>query len=329
MRWLGITHQGESKELPSPLRMRLEKSLFTPAHAFFGEFAADAPAKEIKTLQGFAAGQMIFDGLVDEQSTACSAKGTLLSVSARSRAALLLDNEAIPRSYRQPSLADIIQIHCAPYGLSAYRGAGSCPAEFTVSKGMTEWGVLERFCRSVIGVYPRILDDGTIDASGQFSGKKILISNQTPGGLRFFSAKAVKRRYGIVSEVKYKLSSSSDYTYSLINGTAEEEGICARRLVNLGGNPDWMNRYLIDRKIRDSMRDRFFITAMLPGILLPEIGTPAAFLDDVLGEYREMAVSGVVCRCSAQGVETIVTLHPPGVLLAKGEEENVVGSTVV
>lgn len=273
-------------------------------------------------MQGFDGDELIFEGPVDEQYTALGKNGAFLFIGARSRAAFLLDNEAAPGSYFMPSLADIVRTHCAPYGITEFSGDGKCPGEFTVGKGMTEWDVLERFCRSVAGVFPRITDDGEIDALGEFSGEAAVISNCLAGGLRFSSAKVIRRGYGVVSEVKYKLDSGDDYGYVLKNA-AQAKGICARRLVNLGGEQEWMREYLIQRRINDSMRDYFRITAVLPGTCLMKIGVPALFSDSVAGEYKNMAVSGIVCRCDGMGVQTTVTLHPENVMKTRGERLNV------
>ena len=310
----GITVDGREIVLENLIKIRLEKSLWVPAHSLQGEFFWEMAQEEMKYLKVSADGKIVFHGPVDEQALSCTAQGTVLSVSARSRAAYLLDNEAIPRIYDRPSFEDICSIHCKPYGFQKYLGTGRCPAKFQVSKGMTEWDVLDRFCRSVMGKRVRITDDDVIDASGGMEPERIIISNHIPGGLRFSSAKAGYKRYGVVSEIQYKLNSGEDYTYFIKNEDAQRQGINARRLVNLGGVPDWMNGALTQGKLEDSTRERFTVTAVLPEILLAQVGMGAAFLDPVLGEYRDLMVSAVSCKIDAKDASTSVTLHPKNIL---------------
>ena len=306
----GLTIDDVQMGLNNILKARIEKSLWIPAHSFYGEFLWEGPMKELKYLTVTANKKTVFHGPVDEQMLSCTERGIILSVSARSRAAYLLDNEAIPRIYDRPSFADICSIHCKPYGFEIFRGEGRCPAKFQVSKGMTEWEVLDRFCRNVLGKHVRITEDDVIDAGGELEWGKVIISNHIPGGLRFSSAKARCKRYGVLSEIQYKLNNGEDYHYFIKNEDAKRRGISARRLVNLGGMPDWMNKEMTQGRLNDSARDQFTVTAILPEFLSVRVGMNAAFLDPILGEYRNLIVSEVSCQIDTQGTFTTVLLHP-------------------
>ena len=311
----GLTVGDVQMGLNNVLKARIEKSLWIPAHSFYGEFLWEGPMEELKYLTITANKETVFHGPVDEQVLSCTERGTILSVSARSRAAYLLDNEAIPRIYDRPSFADICSIHCKPYGFETYRGEGRCPAKFQVSKGMTEWEVLDRFCRNVLGRHVRITEDDVVDAGERVERENVIISNHIPGGFRFSSAKAGYKRYGVLSEIQYKLNSSEDYHYFIKNEDAQRRGISARRLVNLGGMPDWMNAEMTQGKLDNSARDQFTVTAVLPEILSVRVGMNAAFLDPALGEYRNLVVSAVSCRIDTQGAFTTVVLHPKNMVV--------------
>ena len=68
------------------------------------------------------AGRVLFAGIVDEQVLSESGDGITVELSARSRAALLLDNEARPQIYYMPSLKLMFERHAAPYGFTGYLG---------------------------------------------------------------------------------------------------------------------------------------------------------------------------------------------------------------
>lgn len=126
----GVTTDGRQIPLAPMVKMQLKKSLWIPAHSFHGEFLWETPQEELAYLTAALEDKTVFHGPVDEQVLTRTAQGVALSVSARSKAAYLLDNEAIPRIYDRPSFEDICCIHCKPYGFEKYRGAGRCRQNF-------------------------------------------------------------------------------------------------------------------------------------------------------------------------------------------------------
>src|SRR5699024_3417624 len=86
------------------------------------------------------AGRVLFAGIVDEQVLSEDGDGITVELSARSRAALLLDNEAQPQIYYMPSLKLLFERHAAPCGFTGYLGRDEVfGGAFTVEKGMSEW----------------------------------------------------------------------------------------------------------------------------------------------------------------------------------------------
>lgn len=66
-------------------------------------------------------GERVFTGVVDEVCCGWDEDGARLSVSGRSMAALLLDNEALGCDYQTATLADILRDHVTPYGIQVGR----------------------------------------------------------------------------------------------------------------------------------------------------------------------------------------------------------------
>lgn len=101
--------------------------------------------------------EVCFDGIVDIQKESCADKMMLMLV-ARSRAALLLDNEAVPQTYGMPSLATIFARHVQPYGFTTFYGnVKAFNGELTITKGMSEWQAAAEFCTRFC-MKPRVLD---------------------------------------------------------------------------------------------------------------------------------------------------------------------------
>ncbi len=72
-------------------------------------------------------GEVVFFGPVDELQRRFSSEGCMLEIVARSMAALLLENEAIPQTYAYPSLPLLFERHGKPYGFTEWEGN---PADF-------------------------------------------------------------------------------------------------------------------------------------------------------------------------------------------------------
>ncbi len=175
----------------------------------------------------------VFSGIVDEQNVTVSQNETTELV-ARSMGALLIDNEAYPQSFVNPDMRLIFERYVKPFGVKSYTGENKAfSGEFRVRKGMSCYKVLEDFCLSVYGVYPRIEGNILVLKSTR---DKILFSNRH--GVPFEKLMLSKVRAKPISLVRVKVKEDGDY------GTLIK------------------NPYAIDRKI---IRERYFNGALSTG----------------------------------------------------------------
>lgn len=99
--------------------------------------------------------EVIFDGIVDEHRVKCQNGARTELFSLRSRAALLLDNEAAPMELRMPSLRLLERMYLTPLGLHAVGGDRRPMAGvLTVEKGMRCWEVLQMFAEGYLNCMP-------------------------------------------------------------------------------------------------------------------------------------------------------------------------------
>ena len=153
---------------------------------------------EAVTLTAEEDGRRIFTGVVDECERGWDKTGSRLTVSGRSMAARLVDNEALGQQYQVATLEDILRDHVTPYGIQA-RVEVQLPSVpgFTVDTGSSEWQVLYDFCRYHGGITPRV------DRQGQ-----LVIAPWADGETRVLGPEAAitaltlrDQRYGVLSEV--------------------------------------------------------------------------------------------------------------------------------
>lgn len=100
-------------------------------------------------------GAVIFDGIVDEHRVKCQNGARTEAFSLRSRAALLLDNEAAPMELRLPSLRLLERMYLMPLGLHAV-GGDRRPVEgvLTVEKGVSCFEALQTFSERYLNCTP-------------------------------------------------------------------------------------------------------------------------------------------------------------------------------
>lgn len=165
MTYEGVTITGKIIDLGDPVSVRINKSNDAPADDLYAIFCYKDFIEELKYIKVYCNGDIVFDGILDEQIVELSGSGSLFKVYARSTAALLVDNSALPQSYTNTSLEIIFNRHIRPYGFTKFIGSNkSFSGEFVVYKGMSEWDVLEKFCILFLNTKPRISNDGIVNA---------------------------------------------------------------------------------------------------------------------------------------------------------------------
>lgn len=212
-----------------PVRVMLTSSENAPADRISAAFAVRGEVPVLYSIEVINSGERVFFGYVDEQSERRDKNGVLLTVSARSLAAVLLDNEARPQVYCCPSMELLMKRHFAPLGFEKFRGGNkSFNGQITVSKGMSEWSLLEAFCRFMPGVEPRIDKYGVIDISGEDTGEALYLSCDC-----IMSKRRELRNSAFISEIMARTNISGGYDMPIRNKKAQSLGIKRRRYLDL------------------------------------------------------------------------------------------------
>lgn len=250
-------------------------------------------------------GETVFSGVVDEYRILCDEDGNRVTVSGRSMAALLMDNEAEACTYASLSLDAVIEKHVKPWGISKIEKK-SMPrlSLLTVGSGESEWSVLTKYCRYSAGIQPRFSKDGTLVLTDK-TGKTVKINGDTP----VFSIKRRNCRYGIISSVLVK-NKVTGARYTVHNTDFEKRGGKSRRVLTVPKTTGAAAmRYTGEYQIRESEREKNTIElglltqfAAFPGdvadIYMPDVGFK--------GEFKV-----IKSRCWADGDDagTILTLE--------------------
>ncbi len=296
MTYFGVTPDGREKQLPFPIQAHLNRTEDAPADEFTGTFPRPGRVGNLTGIHLYdKKGSLCFDGIVDAQKESGAAELTLI---ARSRAALLLDNEAIPQTYGMPSLTTIFARHVQPYGFEKFLGdPKGFTGEFTVSKGMSEWQVAADFCTRFLNVKPRIVGS-VFDASGQRPEGEIRFDNTA--GVRYSEITAENKYSALYSELLVQ-GTNGGYTIRFPDEYADSLGIRRRRCLTLGQNPAAV--------YSSAHRNAFAVKVACPGEVPSQLLQTAFVQNELLGEMGSLAVSEIDYSLSKNGELTRFTLR--------------------
>lgn len=300
MTYIGVMPQGKIIGLPPPASVKLSQGEDAPADGFTGVFPLAKSVGNITGIQIYDKKQQLcFEGIVDEQKESC-AGGRTLTLIARSRAALLLDNEAMPQTYYMPSLKTIFTRHVQPYGFQNFVGESRAfSGELMITKGMSEWQAAEKFCRSFLKVMPRIIG-GNFNASGERPQGKITFDNA--GGTLYSSIVIENQYYQRLSELMVKSGKNGVYCPVAQDSTAVLLGVQRRRyLSNESKNAD--------KLVSDAAKKAFRVIATCSREFEANLLMDASVRDPVLGEMNGLYISQIEYSLNSNGESSRITLR--------------------
>ena len=281
----------------SPLKVSIVSSLDAPADRLSAVFAVKGDVPALYSAEVLKDGERVFYGLIDEQSVELNRNGSFLSVSARSLAALLLDNEAHPQIYCSPSMPLLMKRHFEPLGFKSYRGTEKAfNGQLVVSKGMSEWSLLKSFCRYFAQTEPRITKNGVIDISGEQKDEVLCLAPD-----RAYSIRHELRNKALISEIRARTYASGDYIMPIKSDLAEELRIQRKRYVNAVGSRS--GTVISSRRIiKQSEREYESLVVGCAGCMLCDTGITLR----IAGDKKQYRIREVVYTLDTSGEKTSI-----------------------
>ena len=256
----------ESELVPSFIRLR--RSLESPAEGFTGRFPVSVRPGELVFVQLQRNGSGVFEGKIDTQRLSLSGDGMVLTLEARSRGGLLLDNQASPFVYENISTQGLFGWLIAPFGfVLVATGPRSLP-EFTVRAGQTAWAAFSTFTRLTYGRAPYV------------SGDMVVVAPTDPG-----HGVTIGGRERPISRLEYTINhyrpisrifirdEAGEYTTFVSNPDAPSRGIVRERFLAPSGEFAAIPQWDAASRIRRSMREMERVVAELPGFHMQRPGS--------------------------------------------------------
>jgi len=290
---------------PPALSVEINMDEDVPADSLLAVFPL-LSTEELQEIAVLDDGETVFVGILDELERVITASGVFLRVSARSLAAYLLDNEAMPQSYDHPSAQLIFDRHARSYGLR--RGEADDAAyfgELSVTKGSSQWSVIENFCNACYSTKPRVSADGALYMKGREVNGEVLFS-EADEGVRCTAVTERIKRCAEISRVNIKLNSADGYSYPMLNADAARRGIRRERYLNAMFAATPMT--CADAMIARGREAGYCLSLECPSRLLRVIGCSAALHSHTIDAPDGLYISAIRYRMTAQGESTRVEL---------------------
>lgn len=303
-----LDKNGRETPLDRLLTAELDCDLTVPADSLTVSCPFDSRLRQsVTALRLYDGGKMIFTGQADSVVTVKQDKGVILRISARSPAALLLDNEAEPVTYFDPADSLMESRHLRPFGV---RLASRDPVPYydmlKIDKGMSHWRVLQRFCRCRYHTEPRVSGDGTAYLNGGYAHGSVTFSD-CGNGIAYTSLKENCRRHRLLSEIRLKFQQDDSYHSVIKNPNPEARLVTRVRYVNAAADKTTLDT--ADKMFEDSNRDSYALTLRCAGCLASLTGSRAVVRDSVLGTLRNLLVRRVRCTADGSGESSEITLE--------------------
>ena len=299
-------------QLPPLLSWRVTHTGTVPCDSFSVTFVYQKEmAQALKTAAGFVAeeeGEVMLRAVVDEYTVDLDGNGLTATVSGRGYAARLLDNESRPVTYQQATLAEILQNHAEPYGITCGEIAEVRAASaYTVAAGSSQWKAVESFCRACGGFVPRFSREGELLASPEEEGRTLSIGEGDP----VLACTLREDHYGVLTEALV-IDKTQNQEFSVKNQEMIDKGGQCRRVLYTPGQSTWAAmRYTGEYQIQRSGEDAWTAEVTLPGSFLAFPG------DRVSLSLERMGLSGTFRVAEAEnrfdggnGALVTLTLKP-------------------
>lgn len=309
----GLDGEIKRHNLPRPMEFELMQSFDSPAHSFEGIFPCNQWNNEFHYTEVWNGNERLFRGITDEQTVTENDTGRRLKLIARSKGALLLDNEAYPCTHQNCNLDDMFDTHIRPYGF-AYLDAETCPFfnHFPILKGTSEWEAFFRFYRnSNLGTPYVDQNDHVICRLHPNTGVTHEISNQNKNALHYSSLKLVNNRYSPIT--KFFIRDDDGFYSSTYDNHDQNLGLTRKRYLIPSGeyagfeHSGWNEAAV--RMIR-SMLGKQVITVTVPGYQKAAV-CDRVNLDWGLKSFPSLFVFSLRWKLSAAGISTTFTLLDP------------------
>lgn len=168
---------------------------------------------------------LIFVGVIDEEISIFNTTGNYKKYVARSKMALLLDNQAYPTELNNITRTYLGNKYLKDFSIDFDKGEEVYTGKITVDNGMTVYDIFAEYCDKVFSSSPRMTSKGKLIFNSNIDSE-ITLSN-----LSYTSLTENKKRCEKISKVSL-MTNSRFYDYIIENKETKGTSICRERFLD-------------------------------------------------------------------------------------------------
>lgn len=240
---------------------------------------------------------ILFEGIVDRQTTSLSSKGKLLTLECRSKVALLLDNEIKPVCYFKLTSDELFSRYLKPFGVVGTDFPYPSNKNFIqIKKGSSYFTLLYEFCRYVYKKLPYITRAGIVTLNPV--NKTLHTISNTKQNALYYSSISIKQQNDKIISKLYMKTGTDDlwgtgyYETIFKNENADKRHVLRERFYHPTGVVQYFKESETKQLLEESNRDSFFIEVTLPYIKALDIGDKIRLVDEGIC-YEKLYISSL------------------------------------
>ncbi|MDE5605268.1 MAG: hypothetical protein K2I73_06785 [Eubacterium sp.] len=259
MKFLLFDINGRAFEAESILSYELTAEAEAPCDGLRLSFLCHSSIGEICNIKAYRKNKLVFNGFCDKQKVTFSESGKICFIYARSSAALLVDNEAVPCQYENPSARQLWFSNAKAFGFKTDLPEIYSSNSYLVSKGTSCYGAINDYVSAVSGMPVYATPENELKIYAQSKEVKRLEDYNVS------SLSYVINRSEPIDEIDYKINSADNYSYHFKSDFVQKMGIQRKRMVNLSSIPLWQREMNIEKIIKKALDEYYSVSVVLLG----------------------------------------------------------------
>lgn len=245
-----VTISRKEIEIKNIYEFNLTQTADVPCDCLSFCFKDKSKPEEIVSVKAYSDGKLIFNGLCDCQRTAYTSSGSENFIYARSRACLLVDNEAEPFTYNKPTANQLYFNYAEDLGFTCRLPEIYSDDSYEVVKGASRFGAINQF------VYLKSGKNIYVSPEDEISVHELSADKKDIDKYNIISFSACINRSEPLSCINFKrILGESGYRLHTKSEMSEKLGIKRNKYINLSAMPQWQREYIILQKLRSSYED--------------------------------------------------------------------------
>ena len=259
MKFLLFDINGKAFEAESVISYELIAEAEAPCDGLRLSFFCHDNIGEICNIKAYRRDKLVFNGFCDKQKITFSESGKICFIYARSSAALLVDNEAVPCQYENPSARQLWFSNAKEFGFKTDLPDIYSSNSYLVSKGTSCYGAINDYVSAVSGMPVYATPENELKIYEKSKELKRLDDYDV------FSLSYVINRSEPIGEIDYKINSADNYSYHFKSDFVQKMGIKRKRMVNLSSIPLWQREMNVEKMIKRALDEYYSVSVVLPG----------------------------------------------------------------